>query len=735
MADINTQELAAALSALAKQSTTMSNHIRMAGETIYEIQEPLEDTQEQYEKHLRKMKGLRSDEAKAQIETLKNIKKVQTTLQKDLIARQNQIKSIEKNIKDAEKQRDKLKSTHEKVVSSHGRLSDEAMAVSEKLEKLTLTIAQEQAAKEQATDAQKTHSRMLDNSSKVLIQQEKQLKRISYSDMAQSFKTGLIGSLKSGAASFIGTKSASDIVSGAYGGFKSALNTGVNPGFDFASQNRIASLGVDTPKMVELLRANRAGVISAGGTDATMKLMENVKSGYRGVMSNDQWAKYAAEQMSILTASGIKPTIQSMGLLKKSFLSLQRSAGLDGEAFNAAISEITSDSGVQARMRGAANEQERQAILSSVATRLAENRLMGISLEQSKAMIRSQAQMDKAGPMARMKRGVRVGMLGSMMGIDGADRYRQLMMSSVAEQNKPENAKFIQNFQNQIANKSGDANQGAFNAANLFTEMASSKLDKEGGIANVDSVFNTKLAEVAKSSDASNASLGKISEGTASAVATLITIKDLLQKSIYGQMIASGASVAGGAISSVAGLAMLSKIGGGAAGAGGWMSKAGGAGKMLTRGGVAGILGVGANMGADYANSTGHSGVGAALNIGGNAASGALLGSMIMPGVGTAIGGVLGGAYGAYKQFGPSSESDQPANPQDATNNALSTQVSQMDQSNAYLKDVASATTNLVAISQKQLALMTMTEKDRSGYKNKVGYRENSGFSNRYVSI
>ena len=79
-------------------------------------------------------------------------------------------------------------------------------------------------------------------------------------------------------------------------------------------------------------------------------------------------------------------------------------------------------------------------------------------------------------------------------------------------------------------------------------------------------------------------------------------------------------------------------------------------GGRLARAGPRGVVGAGLGLGADYLKESGHETAGGLADIGSYAASGAALGALIpgadLTGIPEVIGGLAGGAYGLYKNWG-----------------------------------------------------------------------------------
>lgn len=767
MADINIQELASALSALAKQSTTMSNHIKTAGEIIAEAQDPLDNSAKAYEKHLKRIKGLNSEEADLQKTLLKHLKQTEIAHKKALAARTLEITQLKDQVKKAKDTQDKLKAAQDIAVKYQGVASAEARKLQGELTKVTDKLLELQHAQDEAIAAADEHEKQQKALTQALVDQEKQLRKIAINDRMGSMLDTIGTSIKGAINKYLPTQSVGDLAGTVYQGMKQEMNTGVNAYSSLSDNLRTSALGMSAQEWTTLMQENRTGVLAAGGQQDSLAVMESMFKNYKGIMSPDERAKYSVEQMTILTKAGIKPTVQSMDILRGSMASLQKSAGMTGAMFNAAVAEIVESEGIQTNLKSAASDAERQAILKATATRLSELRVMGLSIDQSKAMIKASQDMVAAGPMARFKAAIKQSMLGSMLGVSGMDRYRQLKLSSREVQNRPENQKFMQEKEIEIANKQSVI-MGQEIGGNLAVEAAAGALDPNG-ILGENGKFNTRMAKAAEVTEAATKSLGDISDASKTLIETLNEVGNALTKNLLGQSFMSVGSSLVGLVSDIAstiasglgsvyiGKKMFGGLGGTSTkgpGAMGKMASKGssilsGVGSQLAKskggmlkGGAGVIAGMGLEYGAEALKDAGHVETGKAVSVAGNAASyagtGAMLGSFIAPGIGTTIGavggGILGAGMGIYENY--MADDKTPAQDQpDPSTTSLSKQITQMDESNEYLKKMTDATDKLVSISEKQLSLMTMTESERTKETTRAKFLNSNGFQSKYAML
>ena len=83
----------------------------------------------------------------------------------------------------------------------------------------------------------------------------------------------------------------------------------------------------------------------------------------------------------------------------------------------------------------------------------------------------------------------------------------------------------------------------------------------------------------------------------------------------------------------------------------------GGLTKGIARGGPLALLGAGLDIGRSFMDDP-DTGFGKAMGIGSSTAMGASIGSILLPGIGTAVGGLIGGIYGAVNEFSKKTTKD-----------------------------------------------------------------------------
>lgn len=764
MADINIQELANALSALARHSNTMAHHIKTVGEVMSDNTRPLETSADAYEKHLKRIKGLNSEEAKIQVELLNSLKRAETSHKKAETARRNEAAILERQVRTAKASQQKLQDAQNLAIKYQGQSSAEARKIQDELTNLGKKLLEYDAKLTAANDAIADHVREQQEATVALADNEKKLRDIIKSDQWSAVFTKIgqdaTNSLKAAFNKFVPAKSMGDIIGDAFQGIKKEINTGVNAYTSMAENYRLSTLGMSADDFTTILQQNRTSVLAAGGKEATLGIMTETKDLYKGLMTLDDQAKFAADQMSILTTAGIKPTKDTVKLLHDGFQSLQKTAGLTGPQFNAVMADMASAEGVQAALRAASSDAERQMILKNIATRVAENKAMGFTIEQATNLAKVQAKLASAGPMERFKRGIQMQMLGTAMGVEGGDRVRQIEMKSAKNRSKADE-QFLQQYYDKLSRQVSSGMQGNDFGTALLTEQLSNKLDP-AQIAGENSPFNSSMASAAKVTNEATKSLGDVSTKSKDLVATLQELNSVLQKSLPGQVgntvigglgstllegAATGATIAGmskwlGNKFPGMGGPTASPTGGATAGSRvGGMLKSVNKGGLL-KGGAGALLGLGLSAGGDVLKEHGYDTAGGLADVLGTSASyagtGAMIGSVI-PGLGTAGGALVGGALGAgvgiydnfFKDKTPAQEQTSP----DAMATALSKQVLQMEQNNDYLKNVSEATNKLVNLTEKMLTLLTMTEADRTKTSTRNKMLQNPGFSSQYATL
>jgi hypothetical protein len=742
--EISTQELVRALQALAKQSTSMSNNIKTASEIIAEFTDPIEQSTKEYEAHVKKMRDLHGKEAAEQAKLIGELKKHQLLNQREADARTQDIKQLQADILEKSTALVKQRALAKSLQANYGLLDDATANAYAEVDKLTAELKAATDAQANSTVAQKKHTDEVGKFTSEITAQERALNRMNIGGVVSKSMQQFGSSITKKLLGLIPVMNAVDLGKKMYTDINKEIATGINAASSASEYTRLASLGMDAGKFTDLAQQNRTALIASGGKDAFLDVLTEAQQKFKGLIPFGDRAKFAAEQMSILTSAGIKPTADSLGLLYGSFTKLRKTAGTTGEEFNQMMASVVQSEETIQVLRGAASEQERQAIVAGIAARLAENKAIGVSKDQAIAMVKAQAKMQGEGPLKKYIKGIRTAALGSVLGVEGGDRYMEIQRKSVKDRTA-DDIKFESDYNGRLSAKTASAyNGGIDDPASLLGVIGQEKLGNENTGPN--SVFNISLAKVATSNDALVSSLGEVSNVSKTLVEKLGLVASQLTNNPILQGVVMAVSGLASVVSMLAAgrMASAAGMGGGIRGLGG-LGGAGkgalkGAGKsLLTKLPLLGGLVAGGFALNDLANGDMQ---GAASNAGagiGSVAGGAL-GALLAPvtgGLSIPIGAALGGAAGGYLG-GKIMGGDSPttiSQPTEKVDDILNKQIRQMDDSNMYLKQLADTMPKLVALSEKQLIAMTLTDQQRTSESTRAKLLGNSRFNNQYQTV
>jgi hypothetical protein len=588
----------------------------------------------------------------------------------------------------------------------------------------------------------------------------------------------------------------------------------------------IASLGLSPAELGEMSGEFRRAMISVGGLSNSVDIMQKAVDSEeltKTIADRGERAKFALEQMQMSMESGITTRARADRQVEKSakvYASIAAKTGMTGKEFSDNLRNIMEDEAVITQMRMAATEAEREAILDSTRAIYADNRARGISEEQTRAMIKRQAQMDTEGPLARMKKGAQLQMVGQMLGVAGAGELMQLSMKGIRK--TPEEKQREMRIKGEIEQRRMES-VGGMDPLSFIMEQTTEQMPALQELKEFNVTLNkgmeaqTKLMEQDAKRQVSW--FGEVKEMTLEANDKLRIIADQVTKNPYAQALLGAMTTILTPViwynalqlkaNTKALLAWVTKKTGGELtstfpdGPGGGNKKKS---KGIPKGVKGGLYGLAGGMLLDYAaeaaTSSGNKKTGAGLNIASSTLTGAGTGSLIgmvlggllgsvIPGAGTAAGaalgsqagGWLGGLYGAgtgvAENWGTIYPKDEKINQQNQasvkpssvtpiasergkvvdTNSVASTakitdanktavdkkisettstsadkatnlekinedgytstklsleqQIKKLDESNNYLKVVADSVPTLVDLASRQLAVMTMTDKQK----------------------
>lgn len=473
-------------------------------------------------------------------------------------------------------------------------------------------------------------------------------------------------------------------------GIVTQIQTGINRSvgmLDVGQQAQVSQLNMSPTEFQEMTGEYRRGMLAAGGMTNSLNTLSATAEQLEGnVASRAEAAKFAAQQMEMFANMGVRPTTDRVRAMGETFKSIHAVTGMTLEEFNTSMRDIMENEESMYQMRLATTEAERIAIADSVAARYKENRLRGISDEQTRAMLKKQMEMQNQKPKSRFQQAVKQAALAGAMGIGGGDEMIRLVMKP-ASQHTDEERRRYQEFQDRL----NQVVMGGLGSSNFGTQLYTEALaDKTGYDERGMAVFNTAQARAAMGNpQAAAGTMGQVGEIGKTVNEAIERGLGILKNPIIqlaGGILLLLPVMAGHAAAMVAHTTALwksSKLGGGTgqlnrpmpdgnAPDGGKGDRTRGRGRLgriadglkragpgLLKGGVATIGGMALSGAGSMATEAGYEKTGATLDVAGSAASGAGVGAMIgsvVPGVGTAIGagvgGVLGGAYGLYQNWG-----------------------------------------------------------------------------------
>jgi hypothetical protein len=500
--------------------------------------------------------------------------------------------------------------------------------------------------------------------------------------------------------------------------------------------------------------ANRQAILSAGGAAAQLDILkaQGDALGMNFASVGDR-TKYAQGQMSALALAGIKPSIQSAGLLNNEFKRLQKISGMTGEAFNKLTEEFAMDSDIQIQLRAASVQ-------------------MGMTEQQAKAVNKTLAKMAGQGPIDRIKQAAKMRAMGGAMGVAGADEAARIHIKGqrATEAEKETLRQFASNMSNKMSESQTGSMGGEIFAATLSDKLGMTQLLGPG------SDFNTRQAKALEIDEKSLSLQEKMFKLVEQGIEGFDMLKAGASNPVVQSIASLGAlltNLIGSGVAGIISAIVANKLmggGGGVPSGGGGGGGRGGMGRLLSGTGAkvlgtVGAVGMGAYQAYDthsqfqegkitekernkeYGSAAGGAAgalagslKGAALGAAGGPL-GILLGGLIGGGIGayagSAIGGGAGGLFGsddkksadlakiAEKGDRATTEEQQALREfakqkagkgslgeeilSNAAGNPLGDQLLKLDTSNSYLKSIQELTEKQLEIAEKQLAATVQT--------------------------
>lgn len=546
-------------------------------------------------------------------------------------------------------------------------------------------------------DAQRTAQENVGKLNTAIEQNLKEVRKNRYFDVFKKIGQDIGSALKSEILAYVGVmKGTKGLIDQTRTGIDRAIGT-----LTFGQQWDLGRrTGMSPGEFMEASGEHRRAMIATGGINQSIDILAKTAGHLEGdVASRAEASKFALQQMEMLTTVGIRPTTARVQELASSFKALHATTGMTVEEFNNAMRGITENEEALHEMRLATSEAERKSVLDAVRARYRENRLRGISDEQTQAMLKKQQEMTNAKPKSRYKEAVRMAALAGAFGAEGGGELIELAMKPAHMLTREERAR-----QQDIHTRLNTQVIGGFGSTHWGTQLLTESLtDKLGYDTREMSVFDTRLAQVvgavSNNEQTSRAMFGEIGTFGRTINSALEDAVGALKNPFTQILLGMGGVIAALAANTWA-LLRAGKVLGGwrRGGKGGRPGKEtgrrqprggdapgdetkdrgtseskkpdgkdggkdrktrgrkGGGRGGFARGAKLSLAGILSSMvlgaGADIAEDMGHTKTAAGLDIAGStlgyAGTGAMIGSVI-PGLGTVAGGLIGGAIGLGK--------------------------------------------------------------------------------------
>ena len=280
---------------------------------------------------------------------------------------------------------------------------------------------------------------------------------------------------------------------------QSSLKYGIEAGSQLAQEWGSIRLGTTINELNELNAKTRLVSIAMGGYSNWTNEINKVHQDYFNRIGDTAEAtKFIGNTMQLMGESGLKPTMasfeESNQALGKFGMSLKRSSddlyklGIRYEESSELLKASLEDENVRTRLRGAANEEERKAIIQGIGARNREFRMLGMMPEQIKKANAALDKMSGKGPLDRFKAAAKAQASLTAMGIEGADKVADFIRAGdrATEQQRIDAAAVMGEAKDVLA----ESRQGGFGQ-----ELAIDIISSKGGLKDLSDSFSTKLSD------------------------------------------------------------------------------------------------------------------------------------------------------------------------------------------------------------------------------------------------
>ena len=206
----------------------------------------------------------------------------------------------------------------------------------------------------------------------------------------------------------------------AYQSLLTAANTGTQRSVMevFGNNVKAISNGID-PKVLQEIQAKNAGTRATYGKDKFDDSVVASKAFLSVTGDRGEASKIKAEMLSMMQGIGIesKDAATATGSLAKSMGKLQYLTGMTGEQLAQMTSDMANDKDFKQSMIGL-NSQERKQAIENIQLMMQENRVRGLTIDQSKELFKAQQDLRFGGSRKKqLHAAAQMEMVGHVMGV------------------------------------------------------------------------------------------------------------------------------------------------------------------------------------------------------------------------------------------------------------------------------------------------------------------------------
>lgn len=250
--------------------------------------------------------------------------------------------------------------------------------------------------------------------------------------------------------------------------------------------------GLNYDAAIASIKANRQVITALGGTAKALQVYDDVGKEFFAVTGNINDAfKLTMSTMTQFAAVGVKPTSAAMSMYLNDLQQLSTMTELSTDEIASLYKSIAEDSSSMLLLKSA-RADEREAILASQRAMINNSIAMGMSAEQAGRAAKMLNGMVAASPIERLKQAAKLKVLGGAMGIAGSEEAAAAVTAGPRATAEQKTA--LADFSTRLANATDQA-RGAGLASEIFTSTLLDKLDMNSQFG-PQSDFSTTLGNV-----------------------------------------------------------------------------------------------------------------------------------------------------------------------------------------------------------------------------------------------